>query len=249
MSSQTLVHTDFTEVNNLLLKENYILGLNFGGKGVVFFRVEAKEVVNYVYDEIAELGVNEFRNYDRLGISSFNVSNAFRVTHEPIIYHMFYGISPSAVRLYPAYPVDAPIGNLEERNVFARGPFGYKDGFQSPFPKPSSLTELFVPYNTQIGWAVHNPLNNNAKPLINFVIGKYLVDVICDSDLISRILSGKKEARIATLGGASASGAYKYDVKSVWGIDPVPLDANIDEIKSITASTRSVQYRGRGPVI
>ncbi len=245
--SISLAHTDFSDVEKHLLKENYILGLNVPSAGLVFFRIEAKEVINYVYDEIAELGPGSFVNYQRLGISSFNVSNAFEVKHEPIIYQIFYGIEPSAVRMYVGYPVDMPIGNLETRNVFASGPFGFKDGFQSPFPKPSFLTELFIPYNLQIGWALANPLNDNAKPLVNFVIGKYVVDVICDPDLIMRIMSGKKEARIATLGGATYNSSLRYDVKSTWGIDPIPMDATAEEITSITGAVKPVTYRGRGP--
>ncbi len=237
---------DFSDIEPRLLKENYIIGLNFPGKGVVFFKVSAKEVIPYIYNEIAELGVNEFRNYDRLGISANNISNAFEVKHENILYQIFYGITPSAVRLYPSYPSEVPRGNLEIKNVFSRGLFGFRDGFMSPFTKPNPITEFFVPYNTQVGWAIHNPLNDNAVPLINFLIGKYNIDLICDPVLIERILSGKKEARIATIGGVSVGEVYKYDVSSVWGMQPIPLDASVEEIAGITANVKTVQYRGKG---
>lgn len=237
---------DFSDVEPRLLKENYIIGLNFPGKGVVFFKVSAKEVIPYIYDEIDELGANEFRNYDRFGIAANNITNAFEVKHENVLYQIFYGITPSAVRLYPSYPSEVPRGNLEIKNVFARGLFGFKDGFMSPFSKPNPISELFVPYNTQIGWAVHNPLNDNAVPQINFLIGKYNIDLICDCNLIEKVLSGKKEARIATIGGVSSGEVYKYDTVQIWGIQPIPLDASAEEICAITGGVKSVQYRGKG---
>lgn len=237
---------DYSEVEQRLLKENYIIGLNFPGKGVVFFKISAREVVNYIYNEIPELGVDEFRNYDRFGIAANNITNALKVLHEPVLYQVFYGITPSAVRLYPAYPSDIPRGSLEVKNVVARGLFGYKDGFMSPFNRPSSMTEWFIPYNTEVGWALHNPLNNNTKPVVNFVVGKYNIDLICDCALIEKILSGKKEARIATIGGVAVGESYKYDVAAVWGIEPIPLDATADEICAITSGIKGVVYRGKG---
>lgn len=237
---------DYGDVEPRLLKENYIIGLNFPGRGVVFFKVSAKEVIPYVYNEVDELGADEFRNYDRFGIEANNITNALEIKHEQVLYQVFYGITPSAVRLYPAYPNEVPRGNLEVKNVSARGLFAFKDGFMSPYSKPNPITEWFIPYNTQVGWALHNPLNDNVKPVVNFLIGKYNIDLICDSVLIERILSGKKEARIATIGGVSVGESYKYDVRSVWGINPIPLDATAEEIEGTTANVKSVQFRGKG---
>ncbi len=220
---------DTSKIDELFLKENYILGLNFTDYGNVFFRVNSREFVPYVYDEIGDVESKEWVDSARLGNAAKDITNVLKVDNCNEIYQVFMGISPGAVRAYLHYPVESIGGNLDEMNNFSKSPFGFVDGFMSPFNQPSPITEVFIPKDMKVGWAWYNPTNETKRVMLNLMIVKYKVSVIRDTDLVDRILTGQKSARLASIGGTDR---LTYNFKNTWDITPVPFGSTTEEIQS-----------------
>lgn len=227
--------TPYNRINDLILKENFLLGLSFPSVGCVFFRVGARELVPYVYDEIGDVTSDEWKDSARLGLSAKDITNVLKVEDCDMIYQVFMGISPSPLKRYLHYPVESIRGNLDETNNYTKSDFGFIDGFESSFNDLSPSTEVWIPKDMKVGFAWHNPTNRTIRAMLNLMIVRYRVKVVRDPDLIHRILTGRKECRIATVGGVAVT---PYNTRSVWDIEPVPFGATLDEIDSLVRMRR-----------
>lgn len=225
----------YDRVDKLILKENFLLGLSFPGAGCVFFRVSAREYVPYVYDEVGDVDADEWIDSTRLGLSAKNITDVLHVEDCDEIYQVFMGISPGPLKCYTHYPVDSIRGNLDETNNYTKSDFGFVDGFESSFNNLSPKTEIWIPRGMKVGFAWHNPTDRTVRALLNLMIVRYRVQIIRDSDLIHRILTGRKECRIATIGGVDQ---ISYNTRHVWDIDPVPFDSTLDEINALVNMRR-----------
>ena len=216
-------------IEHLFLKENYLLGLYFPGDGLVSFRVLQRESIPYMYDEIGTLTADEWKEHARLGIAAEDIDNALWVGKKNHIYQVFYGIKPSAIKIYLGYPLETPRRNLDVKNVASKEEYGYIDGRKSPYDDPSPETEIFIPYGIDVGFAWHNPLTYAEKVLLFIHVNRYYVNVIRDVDLIEKILARRIECRIATLGGLER---FEYPIRDTWNVDAVPLDAARADIEA-----------------
>jgi len=214
-------------INNLILKENFLLGLSFPAVGNVFFRVTAREFVPYIYDEIGDVAADEWIDSSRLALSAKNITDILDVEDCDMIHQMFMGISPSPLKGYLHYPMESMRGNLDATNNYTKSDFGFIDGFESSFNDISPKSEVWIPKDMKVGWAWHNPTDRTIRAMLNLMIVRYRVDVVRDSDLIHRILTGRKECRIATVGGVDV---IQYNVRHTWDINPVKFGATLDEI-------------------
>ena len=216
-------------INDLILKENYLLGLSFPSVGSVFFRVNAREYVPFVYDEIGDVAADEWIDSSRLQLAAKNITDVLAIEDCDMIYQMFMGISPSPLKSYLHYPMESMRGNLDETNNYTKSDFGFVDGFESAFNNISPKSEVWIPKDMKVGWAWHNPTDRTVRAMLNLMIVRYRVSVVRDSDLIHRILTGRKECRIATVGGVDV---VPYNVRHIWDISAIPFGSTLDEINA-----------------
>ena len=221
--------TTYDRINGLALKENYLLGLSFPVIGNVFFRVNSLEFIPYIYDEIGDLEADEWKDASRLGLSAKDLTNILQVEDCDVLYQVFMGISPGPLKSYLHYPVESMRGNLEVTNNYTRSDFGFIDGNESPFNDISPKTETWIPKDMKVGYAWHNPTDRTIRAKLNLMITRYRVNVVRDTELIHRILTGRKECRIATVGGVDA---LTYNIRSMWDINPIQYGASLDEINA-----------------
>jgi hypothetical protein len=121
---------------------------------------------------------------------------------EGIIYHTFWGVTPTPTRIYVQYPVRTDIGSMLPipRNVI--GDVGYIDGRKSPFWGPyAPETEMFtikdqypafMPFNAQAD-AIGNVM-------LNFDQRQYTYSIIKDRALIKSLLVGSQRVKKYTMG-------------------------------------------------
>lgn len=234
---------DYSRVQHLFLKENFLLGLNFPGierGGILPLRVLGREIVEYKYQAVSitnegarsttgTVAADTQVDSSRLTLSTFNLDNVLRVTDCNHVYQVFMGIKPSAIRQYLYYPFEKSRRGLDIKPIFSKSPYGYVDGFESPYNYPSEQTEIWIPKGVDVGFAWHNPLNSAEQIDINLLILKYLVKVVRDADTVDNILKGRTPARIATVGGLDD---MEYDARNVFNAELVPLDSEREKIES-----------------
>ena len=114
--------------------------------------------------------------------------------------------------------------------IYSKSPFGYIDGYESPYDKPSPHTEMFIPKDIDVGFAWWNPSSESVTVEEHILIRRLRVDPLRDVDLISKILSGQQPCRITTLGGLGSS--FDYDARSILDIDFINLGASRDQIEA-----------------
>lgn len=237
---------DISRVEHLFLKENYLLALNFPGVqegGILPLRILAREMIQYKYQAVTEtnegarattgtIAADTQEDSSRLTLSTYNLDNVLRVTDCNHVYQVFMGIKPSAIRQYLYYPFEKSRKNLDVKSIFNKAPYGYIDGFESPYDYPSEQTELWIPKDVDVGFAWHNPLNSAEQIDINLFIVRYLIKVMRDADIVEGIIKGKVPARVATLGGIDS---FTYDSRNIFNADLIPFDASRPQIEAALA--------------
>ena len=239
--------TEFEEylvrIDKQLVKENYNIGFGFRD-GWIFFRVTHRELFPLLYDLIAEIpdvfGVGEINmpagkyvTPKELKSDTLAATNIFAVKEKKHAYQLFYGMSPSVLRMFPAYPRETEINQLDVGLHLPTYPiFGFIDGFESPLDAPSPRSMLFVPYGPLIGWAFYNYAPYSIQPMIRFIVNRLKIETIKDPDLVMKILERRVECTFATIGGVDAPwGTSKENYREWWGVLPVPLLATREEVE------------------
>ena len=227
---------DFTAaINAHILRENYNLGLNFQ-QGYIFFRVNRREFVQYIYDPFAEItnfaGAGNVDMPSGLYITakelpsiSLNTTDIFKVDDPTHIYQCFWGVSPGMTRVFPAFPRATEINQLDEGIHTPNYPaFGFISGFESPISLVSPRTEFFVPIGPLPGFAFYNPAPYNIKPMMRIIINRMQVEPIKSADLVTKILERRVECRLASVGGVDNPwGDTNADYIKNWGVLPIKL--------------------------
>lgn len=228
-------------IEKKIIQENYLIGLGFSD-GYVFFRAVRREIFPLLYDLFAEISdfagtgtvdmaALQYISPKELKSDTLSATNILEVKEETHIYQTFYGLSPSATRVFTAYPRETEINQLDVGlHLPTYAIFGFLDGFESPIDEPSPRSINFIPRGPKLAFAFYNPTNNKIKPLMRFVINRLKVEVIKDVDLIMKILERRREATLATIGGIDGwtPGAAQY--QKWWGVQPIPLGAARDEV-------------------
>ncbi len=237
---------DISRIEHLFLKENYLLALNFPGVdegGILPLRVLARDFIMYKYQAVSitsegarattgTVASDTQVDSARLTLSSFNLDNVLKVTDCNHVYQLFMGIKPSAIRQYLYYPFEKSRRGLDVKSVFSKSPYGYVDGFESPYNFPSEQTEVWIPKDVDVGFAWHNPLNSAEQIDLNLFIIRYLIKVVRDADTVEGILKGRTPARVATLGGIDS---FTYDARNVFNADLISFDADKSTIEEAIA--------------
>jgi len=230
---------DTREIEQRFIKENQLLGLGFPDQGFVFFRVTAVEPVVYQYDELDSIAADsESTAAGRLSKTTAGdtIDNILRVDDCAHIYQVFMGWQPGCVRQYLYYPFEAVRRNLDERAIYSKAPFGFLEGYNSPYDRPGLDSEMFIPYRLDVGFTWYNTSNAAVTPRLQILIRRLGVDIIRDADLISRILGNSQPCRLVTLGGVGRS--FGYSATHYLDIDFVPLGSTTDQIKKAVVGGR-----------
>jgi len=244
---------DWSRIDPYLVRENFNLGLGFRD-GYIFFRVSHRELFPYLYDLHAEMpdvfkdkiDPNTYITVKELKCDTLAATNIFEVKQYDHIYQVFTGISPNVLRMFPAYPRETEINQLDVGLHLPAYPyFGFWDGFESPLDKPSPKTMLFIPYGPRVGWAFYNYGPTPIKPMLRFIINRLRVVTITNPNLISKIIERRVECTFATIGGVDAPWfTTPQNYVKWWGMLPVSLLYTKPEIEETVR--RAAELKGRG---
>jgi hypothetical protein len=227
---------DLSRIEPKFLRENQLVGLGFPTQGYIFFRANSVETIEYDYTESpGSIDADTWVDSARLPMSAYSVDNVLRVTNCAHLYQVFMGWKPGCVRQYLYYPFETARRNLDVKAVYTKSPFGYLTGFDSPFSAPSPETELFIPKDIDVGFAWYNPSGETVDVEIKMIIRRIDIDIIRDSDLITRILNNQQPCRLVTEGGISSS--MDYNAKSKLDVDFVKLGSSSDQIAQAVAES------------
>jgi hypothetical protein len=226
---------DISRIEGRFLKENHLVGLGFPNQGYVFMRCTGVETIYYDgYDESpGTIAADTQEDAARLPIDAYSIDNLLRVENCDHLYQVFMGWKPGAVRQYLYYPYETARRNLDVKRIYTKSPFGYIDGFESEYDKPSLDTELFIPKDIDVAFAWWNPLSESVDVELHILIRRLQIDILRDADLIDRILRGTQPCRLVTIGGIE--GGFDYDAKSILDVGFVKLGASRGEIEEAVA--------------
>lgn len=234
---------DTSDIQDALIRENDLLlmGIN---KGTTYIplRVMARIEVPYLYDAVAEgqipngvppststNGITNNAVQTALQLSSSNLPgkpfDVFDISKYPdLLYQMFYGISPPQLRVFLQQPFRTDQGSLP---IIAYTPAysqeGYKDGFISPFYRPSRKTQVFVLPGLSIALGYVNITPQTVYPQLLFWINALSVAVVTDVDLVYEMVNKPGVAKIYTVAGLQN---VSYNVQSIYRIPGVKLTDN-----------------------
>lgn len=189
-------HTDF------FLKEGYYLALQFK-EGWAVFRILGREPTNVKPFQL----VNTLATASALAAWTEVQDAAARRYLEPInkdtIYHCFWGVQPSPIRVYYQYPVRRDRWSLVEVTRALGGIVGYIAGYDSPYDGPlNERTEIFTVEDLYPAFNAFNPVSYQLNNIVmQFDIMRYSYHVITDKDLIKSCLTGKTPCKSYTMGG------------------------------------------------
>lgn len=221
---------DISRIENKFLRENQLVGLGFPTQGYIFQRCTGVETLRYEYDESpGTIAAATFEDSTRLPMSAYSLDNVLRVENCNHLYQMFMGWKPGVVRQYLYYPFETARRNLDTKRIYDKSPFGFIDGFESEYDKPSPETELFIPKDVEVGFGWYNPSNKSVTVELNMIIRRMEMEIIRDVDLIEKIMLGKQPCRLTTLGGIG--GSVNYHAKSVLDVDFIKLGSPRDVIE------------------
>jgi len=141
----------------------------------------------------------------------------------------YIGIFPSPARLFRRVPSPVPRGNLSKIKITSLtiNTLGYVDGTPggSPYGIPSVLTELLIPKEVLIEFAVFNPLLVPLAPKFNIKIRRHSVKYYDpnkkpDLEVINAMWAGK----IPWKPWSPGAEAWEYDAGSKLNVDPIKFD-------------------------
>lgn len=157
-----------------------------------------------------------------------NYSEDVTTVYPNIIYQIFYGFSPSWIRVFPSYPADRRRGKiLSYPSPTPDSRYGFFTGEDSPAEDPTEIAEFWFPLRMRIMFDFANPrVDRRAHPSINLRIVKYRVEHFDprdpgDAGIISQMARGTSPAYWYTLGPAEAP--KSFDLVSHWNVRPIPI--------------------------
>lgn len=191
-----------TSHEDLFLEQGWLLALGFL-EGWACFRITHKEWANlqpWSLGAVAALG--NLAAYNE--VIDANSRHYLEPHDEALLYHSFWGVTPTKARIYVQYPPRSDIGSTLATPRTITGDVGYIDGQKSPFDGPFSLsTEIITVKGKYPALQVYNPLNDTmANVLVNFDQRHYQYTVIKDKALLRDMLIGNRRVKKYTMGPA-----------------------------------------------
>lgn len=139
---------------------------------------------------------------------------------------VFIGIYPADARLFTRFPSPIPRGNLAKIVISAinANAIGYVDGTEggSPYGVPTNLTEMLIPKEVQLEFAVFNPTLMPIVPKFNIKIRRFNVKYY-DPEKKSELetIKGMWEGRIPWKAWSPGIEPWDYDAKTKCGVNPI----------------------------
>jgi hypothetical protein len=194
-----------TSHEDLFLDQGWLLALGFL-EGWACFRIKHREWANLEpWSLTAGTPIAALSNLAAYNEVQDAQSRHFLEPHsEDLIYHSFWGVSPTRARIYVQYPPQANLGSVLSVPRVITGDIGYIDGAKSPYEGPySQATELFTVSEKYPQYQVYNPLNDAMdNVLLNFDQRHYTYQIVREIPLIREMLIGKARAKKYTMGTA-----------------------------------------------
>lgn len=116
---------------------------------------------------------------------------------EKIFYQIFYGVSPSRMKVYRQFVSGRDRGTLN-KSLTVGDNVGYVDGFISPYNDPSSTTEFWMLQGYDLAFNGSNPTSITKDIKLNFLVNKYRAYDATEE--VRRQPTLKNLARVITLG-------------------------------------------------
>ncbi len=143
-------------------------------------------------------------------LSSYNEIQDARNRHylEPykqeLIYHSFWGVTPSPARIKVQFPPRKNLGSMLATDRSDTDDVGYISGYKSPFRGPFSKdTEVFTVKDTYPAVQAYNPLNDSMyNVMLNVDQRQYTYEIIKDKGLVKDMLIGTVRVKKYTMGTA-----------------------------------------------
>lgn len=241
---------DTSDLEPFLIKENDLLlmGINKGQRYIPL-RVMARIETPYLYDTVAEgalpsgvaaststNGVLNNTFVPALQLSSQNLPgkpyDVFDISKYPdLLYQMFYGIDPPGVRVFLQQPFKVDqysLPTIAYTPAYAQE--GYRDGFESPFYRPSHKTQVFVLPGLSIALGFVNVEPQVVYPQLLFWINALSVAVVTDPHLVLRMITEPGVAKIYTVAGLQS---VSYSIPSYYKIQGVKLtDTTVEQVEA-----------------
>jgi hypothetical protein len=132
-----------------------------------------------------------------------NSSRHFLEPYQPgIIYHSFWGVTPSQAQVKWQYPVRTDLGSMLNVARTLTDNVGIIDGYKSPFWGPyNDATELFTVKDQYPAFQIYNPTSD---PITNVMLNidqrQYTYSVVKDKQLIKSLLTGDRQVKKYTMG-------------------------------------------------
>lgn len=187
---------------DLFLEVGYLLLLQFQ-EGFVPMRIMGRQWSNlapWALGPVAALG--NLANYNDL--TAVQTQRYLEPYDQSIIYHTYWGVSPTRARTFYQYPPNVDSGSMLNNPRTIVGDVGYIDGEKSPYDGPfSRQTEIITVKERYPQYQVYNPTNDaiqNAK--LRFDQWQYTYLIIKDKPLVKKMLLGEVTTKRYTMSNA-----------------------------------------------
>lgn len=191
-----------TSHEELFLEQGHLLALGFN-EGWACFRITHKEWGNLKPWSLGTVAaVSNLSDYNE--IQDSNSRHYLEPHDEALIYHSFWGVTPTPARIYVQFPPRSDVGSVLSIPRTETGDAGYIDGDKSPFNGPfSTATEIFTVKERYPQVQAYNPLNDSMyNIMLNIDQRHYMYTIIKNKDLIRAILLGTTRRKLYTMGPA-----------------------------------------------
>lgn len=188
--------------------------------GWYFFRVIDFEDIHVEYNGVDVMAAAASTHSIRNGASAAATWQSWTLTDSNDMFYewdrdkilqAFIGIDSPDIRLWRRIPSPAPRGNLSRTKVAVLNlnTVGFMNGSMTPFRQPDDVSEMILPWQTQVDFGLYNPTPAAVQPLFNIFIRRIVPEFIDPRDgtgqsIIKDIFRGAGKCRRWSpgLGGA-----------------------------------------------
>lgn len=231
---------------DLSLKPNQRLVVVHPTAGFLPFHVETREPYYHRYDRLlTEAGVTQIAANGTIASTQLFDSRGrdeIEVNKRDHVYHLFVGLTPPALKLFPEFPKGTAQRVPDNQNFLNTAKYGYVDGWQSPYDDPSPRGEVALLWGRDTtGWVFHNPLTLPiTQPFLKFEGYKYQVKVIRNVDLVQAMLEERPGAAARKLPLGWGINRYTYDPREPYDVDWIPYVWTRQDIADALTTRREV---------
>lgn len=197
-------------------------------QGLVFMEVMGWEQNKYApYDGVGKVVGQSNSGFQRLEDNGKDILYVEKTKKK--VLHAAIGQSPSYFRRYTNYPE----GQVRLRSIpnlstpTSGDDFGYIDGDESPYQRPTDAEELYIPPGVHLDFDFYNADGSEHEPVLNIKLREYNIRPLDPKDpndkkAIRRIVQTGSPMPIVPAG--SMDRQVDYDLIDYWGVRPIQFD-------------------------